>query len=169
MKTFKNIFIALIFIVIIPIAIGLNLNEYPLTLTIIPLFLLGFLVFNIVVRKSLSFKNYFTSPYNKLSSKVWSEKEYDIPKDLLYEKIIEVVKDSDLKLIKTDSNNHEILAFTRISLRSWGENIYISFESKGDKTIMKTCSTSLFQVTSWGKNKNNSELLFRAIEDSLTV
>lgn len=169
MKNLKNILVALLFVVLIPVIIGLNINKYPLGTTIIPLVFFGFFIFNIVVRKSMSFKNYFISPKNAFTTKFWSEKEYDIPKDLLFEKIVEVIKDSKLKLVQADEENLEILAITQMTLASWGENIYISFESKGDKTIMKSCSTTLFQVVSWGKNKRNSESLIQEIEDSLTI
>lgn len=168
-KDFK-IWIALLWVIIpIPILTGYYLEpENPLFIIIIFL-ILGFFIFNIVMRKSLSFKKYFTSQYNPLTSKIRSEKVFDVSKELMFEKVIEVINDSKFKLIKTDRDNFEILAISRITLLSWGENLYISFESKGDETVMKFCSSTLFQIYSWGKNEKNYNDLLNEIESSFTI
>lgn len=136
---------------------------------ILPLAILAIFIFNILIRKSLSFKSYFTSPLNILTSKTRSEVSFSISRELMFDKIIEVINDSKFKLTKADRHNYEILATSRISWLSWGENIYISFEDKGDETIMRFCSATLFQIYSWGKNKRNYDNLLKEIEDSLTV
>ncbi len=87
----------------------------------------------------------------------------------MFEKLIEVIDDSKFKLIKADKVNHEILAISRISWLSWGENLYISFEDKGDESTIKFCSATLFQIYSWGKNEKNFDDLMKAIDSSLTV
>ena len=115
------------------------------------------------------FKNYFTSRFNLLTSKVRFEKEFDIPKEMMFEKIIEVINDSKFKLVKADKENFEILAITTITWKSWGENLYISFDTIGDDTIMKFCSVTLFQIYSWGKNEKNYDDLIHEIESSLTI
>ena len=166
MNIFKNIVVFLIFISLI------QLSSYYLSNNIlmwIVFFIVGIFILNIALRNSLSFKRYFTSPYNISTAKNSIVKEIDIPKELLFEKMIEVINNSNFKLVQSDENSFEILATTSINLYSWGENIYLSFESKGDKTIMKVFSTTLFQRISWGKNKKNFDELLQQIDDSLTV
>ena len=130
---------------------------------------LAFLMFNLAVRRSLSFKGYFTSKYNVLTNKVWSEKVFDIPKDLMYEKMIEVIKNSGFKIVDVNANTYEILAISKITFISWGENIYISFEAKGDETIMKFCSSTFLGAYDWGKNEKNYNKLVNEIDLSFTV
>lgn len=127
------------------------------------------LIFNLIIRNSLSFKNYFTNQYNLFTTKVWHQKSYDIPKDLMFEKIIEVINSSNLKLVETNKEKLEILAISTITFKSWGENLYISFETNGNETIIKFCSVTLFQIYSWGKNEKNYDNLLNDIKNSLIV
>jgi hypothetical protein len=63
----------------------------------------------------------------------------------MLKKIVEVLNDSNFKLVKY---RFEILA---ISFKSWGENLHISFETRGNVTKMKFCSAARFQIFSWAK------------------
>lgn len=162
-------FLVLAIIVIIPVFSGYLLEPENPVFIIITLLILGFFIFNLVIRRSLFFKNYFSSPYNLLTSKVRSEKAFDIPEELMFEKIIEVIDQSKFKLVEANKDRLEILAITSLTLTSWGENLYISFETIDDETIMKFCSVTFFQVTSWGKNEKNHHDLFREIESSFTI
>ncbi len=162
-------FVVLVILVLGPVSIGLYLEPGNPALLIAIFFILGFFMVNLVLRRSLSLKRYFTSPFNLLTSKVCSEKLFDIPKALMFEKIVEVINHSKFRLIEADQEKFEILAITNISWISWGENLYISFETVGDETKMKFCSVTFFQITSWGKNEKNYEDLFNEIESSLTV
>ena len=87
----------------------------------------------------------------------------------MFEKIIEVINHSDFKLVESDKDKFEILAISTITFKSWGENLYISFETKGNETIMKFYSATLFQIYSWGKNEKNCTDLLNEIESSLTI
>ena len=168
MKTLKHISVVILIILISGLSAYYLEPNNPFKL--IFLFLIaGFFVFNLIIRKSLSFKNYFTSRYNLLTTKVHSKKVYDIPKELLFEKIIEVINNSDFRLIEIDKEKFEILAISTITFISWGENLYISFETKGNETIMRFCSSTLFQIYSWGKNEKNYDDLLNEIENSLIV
>ena len=104
-----------------------------------------------------------------MTAKTRSEILFTIPRELMFDKIIEVIKDSNFNLINANRDKYEILATTRISWLSWGENLYISFEDKENETIMKFCSATLFQIYSWGKNERNYDNLLKEIEDSLIV
>ncbi|MFO7922446.1 MAG: hypothetical protein R6U58_01990 [Bacteroidales bacterium] len=87
----------------------------------------------------------------------------------MFEKMIEVIDHSKFKLVEADKDRFEILAVTNITFKSWGENLYISFETIGDETIMKFCSVTFFQITSWGKNEKNYDDLLSEIESSFTI
>lgn len=164
-----RIWIVLSVLIIFPFLIGYYLESDSPILIVTIFLIVAFFIFNLVIRKSLSFTDYFTSKYNLLTSKVRSEKSFDISKELMFEKIIEVLKDSKFKLIEADKDRFELLAITPISFKSWGENLYISFETRGNETIMKFCSSTLFQIYSWGKNEKNFEDLLNEIESSLTI
>lgn len=125
--------------------------------------------FNLCVRRSLYFKPYFLSKFNIFSAKSGSRFEIDIPVDLAFDKIKEVIADSPLKLIKADRNKHEILAISNISFSSWGENIYFSFEEIENRTIVKFDSAALFQIYTWGKNETNYKVFSEKLEQSFTI
>lgn len=92
MNTFKDIF-AFCFIMLVLCLISLYLgSDNPIVIAFYVLGL-GFFIFNLIVRKSLAFKNYFTSPLNLFTTKARYQKSYDIPKDLMFEKTIEVLRD----------------------------------------------------------------------------
>ena len=168
MKNLKHLLIiGLIIIVSVLIGYYTERNS-PIVFSILFIFV-ALAIFNLINRNSPSFKPYFTSKYNLFTSKFKFEKTYDIPIDLMFEKIIEVINNSKLRLIRTDNNTFEIMANTKMTLRSWGENIYISFEEKNGNTKMKFCSAALFQFYAWGKNEENYDKLLSEIENSLIV
>ena len=131
--------------------------------------IVGFFIFNFAIRKSLSSKNYFTNNYNLFTSTVRYEKSFDLSKELMFEKIIEVLNNSDFKLVETSKSKFEILAISKITFKSWGENLYISFETSGNETTMKFCSVTIFQIYSWGKNEKNYTDLLNEIENSIII
>lgn len=169
LKDIKIWFAVLAIMVLIPVYSGYVLEPGNPGLMISIFVILGFFVLNLIIRKSLSFKRYFISPFNALTSKVHLEKAFDISKALMFEKIVEVIDRSKFELTEVDKDKFEILATSKISWLSWGENIYISFETRGNETIMKFCSVTLFQIYSWGKNEKNWEQLLGEIENSLTI
>tara|TARA_B110000285_G_scaffold230011_1_gene295817 strand:- start:2540 stop:2731 length:192 start_codon:yes stop_codon:yes gene_type:complete len=59
-----------------------------------------------------------------------------------------------------------IFATTPISLKSWGENIYIDIDDSSlGKSTIKITSVAL-QIYLWGKNQQNFEKLILEIEES---
>lgn len=168
MKTLKNFVIIVLIMIISGLMTRYSIFYHPIIITLLFLGIVLF-SFNLTIRKSLSFRNYFTSPYNLFTTKVRYHKTYDIPMELMFQKIIEVINSSNYKLIEADEKNLEILAISTLSFRSWGENLYINFEQNGNETIMKFCSTTIFQMYSWGKNENNYDDLLSNIEKSFIV
>lgn len=126
-------------------------------------------LFSLAVRKIAWFKPYFTSKYNFLTSKVRNRQEFDFSKDILFEKLKDVMQVAGFKIIQTNENTGDIFATSPISWSSWGENIYITLKQRNDKTIVDFCSASFFQVYAWGKNKRNYENLLTEFEKSLII
>ena len=133
---------------------------------IIPILIYGF---NFIVRTNYNFKPYFTSKINFLTSKYDSSISSDLSIELMYQKMIEVINNSELKLVYEDQNKLEILATKGMSWSSWGENIYIEFSEKKGKTIMNFTSTTVLGIISWGKNGKNYNRLLSTFEESLTI
>lgn len=168
MKNLKH-FLVICLIVIASLLIGNYTQPNSSLIFYIPFIILSLAIFNLINRNSPSFQPYFTSKYNLFTSKFKFEKVYDIPIDLMFEKIIEVMNNSKFRLIRTDHKSFEIMANTKITFKSWGENIYINFEEMNGNTRMKFCSATLFQIYSWGKNEENYNKLLIEIENSLIV
>jgi hypothetical protein len=164
-------FMLLSLIAIVPLTSGFSFNGtrgsaiYLIPLLVFP----ALLLFNLAVRYSLAFKGYFTSRFNPFTAKIYTKKSSDIPPDLLFDKLAEVIRDSSFRLVRADKESFTILATASISLKSWGENLYISLSSDGDNTTIHFWTATVFQIVSWGKNASNLEELFAAFEASLTV
>ncbi len=124
---------------------------------------------NIFMRNSLKFKNYFTSRYNIFTSKYRYSEAFDLSEDLLFDKVSEVVAQSNYKVSGVNKNRHQILLTTGFSLSSWGENVYIEVKTVGNKTVMNLCSVTFFQIVSWGKNRKNIRKLTGEIESSFII
>jgi hypothetical protein len=131
--------------------------------------MVGIFVFNFLARKSYSLKPYFTSKFNVLTSKYNSVVSGELPKDLMFQKMFEVLRNQGLKVVFESEQNLQIIATKGISWKSWGENIYIDFTEKDSVTQMNFTFTTVMGIFSWGANeKNYSSLLFN-FEESLTI
>jgi len=126
-------------------------------------------LFSMIVRNSISFKPYFTSRYNVLTSKVRHQVEYDLPKDILFEKMKEVLTEAGFKVRHADKDAGILVATSAISLYSWGENIYVDITESSGKTKVDFCSACFFGIVSWGRNEKNYERMMETFENSLII
>ncbi|WP_010182930.1 hypothetical protein [Aquimarina agarilytica] len=168
MKNFKHIFVAVLFIII------LSWRSYYFTFddTVMistNILIIVFFLFNLLIRKKLLFKNYLINQYNPLTAKINREYIFDILKGLMFEKIIDVINNSDFNLVEVNKEKFEILATTKFTFKSWGENLYINFEDIENESLMTVNSVTLFQIYSSGKNESNHHYLLNEIENSLIV
>lgn len=131
--------------------------------------IVGFFTFHLWVRRSLAFQGYFSSPFNLLTAKTHEIKTYGLDRELLFEKMLEVLESSKFKVVDTDPERYRILALSGISWRSWGENLYFDLEARGEETVLHFRSTTLFQLVSWNKNEENYKDLLDDIEDAFTI
>lgn len=126
--------------------------------------------FHLIVRKYISFKPYFLSPYNLFSAKVHKEFIIDIPRDLVFHKLKESIEASKFKLTYDDPEKLQMLAISKTSWKSWGENIYFSLQESGNNdTLVVFDSAALFQIYTWGKNEDNYTKFINELEQSLTI
>ena len=162
------------FVLSISVLIGYKLlrnyldNPYLALIVFIPILLL--LVINFSLRKKLKHKDWFIKHLGFLNEKVESSFTTDIPPNLLFDKIIEQVKNSSSKLYEHDASKNQILAGNSIGLRTWGENLYIDIERiKENESRVILTSVTVFGLVSWNKNKENISKFHTSFEESLTI
>lgn len=161
------LFTLAIFVVYKLIRIYTGESWLPLLIFTIPI---GLLVFNLMIRKSLSYKSWFLNSLNFLLERKFYNQKSEISADLLYDKIIEVIDNSEFQLLDTDKESYSILCGTVTNFWTWGENIYIQIEPNEDETVsIQFVSTTLFGGWSWKRNQNNYESFISSFEDSLTI
>jgi hypothetical protein len=140
---------------------------------IVPFLLFSLLIFNSMVGKFVWSKPYFMSPYNLMSAKVRHKEEFDLPKQLLFEKLMEVIPVIGFKIKHSDEMNGNIFANKSISWPSYGENIYISLTEVNDKTTLDFCSASIFSGFAFNlseeRNERNYKDLIHEFEKSLVI
>lgn len=139
----------------------------PMLVFVLPVL---FLILNFAFRKSLIYKNWFLSSLNIFLEKKTYQVTEEISSDLLFEKLLEVIADSEFQLYDTDKRKLNILCGTSANFWTWGENIYIDLTAneKGETTV-KFVSLTLFGNTSWSRNKQNYESFIHSYEESLTI
>jgi len=168
-KNVTNHILVVMLIVIVSAFFGRMMSEGSIVAYAFSIILILLLLFNVWVRNMYTFKPYFLSKWNVLSSKFSKEFEFDIPIELAFDKILEIVAESHFHLKYVNKTDFEIFATSEFSWKSWGENIYIKLNGSGTRTIVRFNSASLFQVYAWGKNEDNFDEFFQKLDDSLTV
>ena len=139
----------------------------PLLVFAVPV---GLLIFNLIIRKSLRYKSWFLSSLNFLLERKSYSTKSQISADLLFDKIIEVINNSEFELLDTDQDHFNILCGTSTNFLTWGENIYIQIETnEDDSSSIQFVSTTLFGGSSWKRNQNNYESFITSFEDALTI
>lgn len=155
------------FIVSRPLNISNDIGDFIYNGIVIPLLIL--MLFSFIVRKKSWTEPFFTSRFNILNEKVKYSKRYNIPKELLIDKIKEVIELSEFTLSEMGNDRSKLFAFTKLSWSSFGENLYISFEEEKEGTKINICGTTVIGYTSWGRNKKNINSLIDQIEESLII
>ena len=144
-------------------------RKHPEAMYVLGAIMGGLLIFSLLVRRSIRFKPYFTSRYNFLTSKIRHQKEFDLPKDILFDKIIEVLTEAGFKMQHADKAAGTLFATTGVSFYSWGENIYLDLTEKNGFTKVDFCSSCFFAITSWGRNEKNYERMLDTFENSMII
>ena len=162
-------FLAFTIFIFLQLFIIFNIDD-PSIFKIISICLIGLFCLHLIMRQSIEFRAYFESKWNFLCSKYKVKKNVDIPRDLLFDKLLELMP--ELKLTKKYANKDEMVIFatSKLSLQSWGENIYIDLrEGENGLTEIDFSSITFFQIFSMGKNESNFHKLIGAIDKSLII
>ncbi len=138
-------------------------------ITILFYILFGLLLFNEAFREAYSLKGYLTHPLNFLSLKFKRTVEFPWSKDMLSEKLTEIMNASDFKSVDIIEDTGNIFAVSRTTWKSSGENIYIDFIEEGDKIIVHYCSVNVFNTYATAKAEKNYRLLLDSFEESLII
>lgn len=130
----------------------------------------GLLITNLALRKNLRYKSWFIRYLGFLLEKKEFTTNSTISTDLLFDKLLEVIQDSEFQLLDADKTSFSLLCGTSVNFWTWGENIYIQLESGEDSTThLQFVSTNLFGGSSWNRNTNNYSSFINSLEDSLTI
>lgn len=131
--------------------------------------LIGLLILNLSLRKSLRYKKWFLNSVNLFIETKTYHLEVDLSADLLFDKLLEVIEDSEFKLLDSDKDSAEILCGTSANFLTWGENMYIQLWETNGTTSVQFISTTLFGKISWNRNEKNYESFIASFEASLTI
>ncbi|WP_276131936.1 hypothetical protein [Polluticoccus soli] len=161
----KGVAFALIYVSLILLLTRWNFKIIE-ALAIINLVIMSF---TLLARRNIRFKAYFTSNYNFFTSKVRHKKEFDLPKYILFDKMAEVLTEAGFNVRYADKSTGTLFATSRMTLYSWGENIYIDLTEVDGLTKLDFCSACIFGFVSYGKNEKNYDRLMNTFEESLTI
>lgn len=167
MNRIPLIFTISCFIIYKLIALYTHTVYWGLLIFLLPITLL---ILNLSLRNKLKYKSWFKSKLNLLLERNKFEFESEISSDLLFEKLQEVLADSEFKLLDTDIKNKSILFGTTINLLTWGENVYIELiELSNGNTRIDFTAISLFGSSSWKLNQQHYKTFISSFEASLTI
>ena len=139
------------------------------TLLVFSIFIIGLFIFNLIVRRFLYFKPYFISKYNVFSETFRTTVHLNIASELMFDKILEVMGETKFKLVEVDFEKQSILCLSKITLTSWGENIYIAFEDSDKGSQMIFYSVSILGMYSENRHRNNYTHLMNVLDKSLII
>ncbi len=138
-----------------------------LSVFIVPI---SMLVLNIFLRKKLRYKSWFLSKYNSFLEKEVSTFESDIPKELLFQKVLEVSVLSSFNELDSNVETSELLIGTTPNFWTWGENMYIEIKEKDSETsVVKITSVTIYGSYSWNRNRANYQHFYKSFQQSLTI
>lgn len=130
---------------------------------------ISLLIVNMLLRKKLKYAFWFLSDYNIFLEKKKAAFESEISKELLFEKLLEVVNDSKFKLEDIDKENFQLLISTSPNALTWGENMYIKITTVKTVSVVTMTSVSVFGSYSWNRNDQHHKEFQVSFEESLTI
>ena len=165
-KKKKSPFILTLITLVLYYTISYLTNNFFIAISIF-LIPLGLLSYNLLIRNNLKSKSWFLKTINNLLETNEQIIESEIPPDLLFEKLNEVIQEMPFKLVDSNKSKGELLVTTAVNFWTWGENVYIQIIEKEQKVIIT--SVTIFGSFSWKRNKKNFAILNKAFEASLTI
>src|SRR5579875_761436 len=81
---------------------------------------------------------------------------------------LEAVRQSGFKVTASDVAAGWVEARAGVSLRSWGENVYVRVDRE-DRVDVTSVRRVPFTTTDWGKNKSNVDRIFARLASLLPL
>lgn len=163
----QHIIVTIIFLILYKfISYTFNSPLLGLLVFIIPVTVL---IINLSLRKKLTSKSWFLSHLNFFSIRVKRDILSDIPKDLLFEKLKEVVNESNFHVFDSDESSQQILIGTKTNFWSWGENIYVSISEDEAQSLISFTSVSLYGNNFLNAGEKHFSIFQESFEQSLTI
>ena len=128
----------------------------------------SFLLISVILRRKLKYRNWFLSNKYLFDQKEVYAKS-DISAGLLFEKLTEVIEESEFGLLDKDAQQMQLLASTSPNFWTWGENLYLDLKEEQGGTVIQMKSVTVFGTSSWGRNESNHQKFLALFEESLTI
>jgi hypothetical protein len=161
------LFFTLLFFVLYKVLVYLTGQTWwPLLVFAIPVTLL---IVNLSLRKRLRYAPWFLSAFNVLLERKKYSLKSDLSADLLFAKFMEVVEESEFRLLDMDEERQQILCGSAVNFWTWGENIYILVERGAHESVVHFTATTLFGSNSLQRNAAHFTSLTEMFEASLTI
>ena len=97
------------------------------------------------------------------------EIKYDLSKDIIFEKYLEIIQGTDFEVIYKNEEKGELFLCTVTNLLVWKQNIYLKLiENDGETKVNIDCAT-INQVVSWGANKQRTDDLIQRMEEAFII
>lgn len=138
---------------------------------VVPFIILSMVIpafFNRIARHYSWSRSIFESRLNIYTSIYTDHMIIDLPLDDSYDKFLEVIENTELRIQKSDTKTHQIVALTRAGWTTVGENLYFKFTQKGEKTKLQFQSVS-FKIFDRNTHIKNLHAIINQFEESLTI
>lgn len=125
------------------------------------------LISSLILRRKLFFKSFVLNDKNFLFAKSEITITLQIQDVFLFDKLLEVVKDSTFYPIDSERNHLQLLVTTNPNFISWNDTMYIEIiNRKNQISEIKLTSASLFGYR-WKTNKKNFYKFYQLLKESL--
>ncbi|MGV3631821.1 MAG: hypothetical protein ACO1O6_11480 [Bacteroidota bacterium] len=121
------------------------------------------------MRRRIKYKSWFLGSFTIFLERKKYQFESEIDPELLYEKLLEVIEESEFKFIEGDSTGRQILCGTSLNVLTWGENVYIEISEKDDSSSVIDFTSITLYGTSWNRNKRHYDSFISSFESSLAI
>ena len=129
----------------------------------------SYYTFNVLVYRFYRFKNYFLSPLNFMSKKRRVQIKYELSKDIIFDKYLEIIQGTEFEVLYKNEEKGELFLCTLTNLFVWKQNLYLKLIEKNGETIVTIDCATVNQMVSWGANKQRTDALIQRMEDAFII
>lgn len=92
-----------------------------------------------------------------MGSSYQSRRSYDVAPEAAFSAVRDLVRRRNYRVQIEDPESCALEVTTALSLRSWGERLYITATPGGNGSVVEVDSRSRMALVDWGKNRDNVE------------